>query len=60
MRSQALAAALNCFSFVFLLVVSQPGCGKILFDVGADCLLMSDAGDISRARVSSVGAFSIS
>ena len=31
-----------------------------MFDVGADCLLMSDAGDISRARVSSVGAYSLS
>ena len=30
-----------------------------MFDVGADCLLMSDAGDISRARVSSGGAYLI-
>ena len=32
------------------------GSGKILFDVGADCLLMSDAGD--RSRVSSMGLYS--
>ena len=45
------AAPPNCFSFVFLLVESWAG--KILFDVGADCLLMSDAGDISRVLLSS-------
>ena len=45
---------------LFCLCFSPPGwelgSGKILFDVGADCLLMSDAGD--RSRVSSMGSYS--